>query len=98
MSVVTKELLQELGIQLQDEDYALLADHFDTTLQDRVIEEIVLELNPEQAHQLAEMQASSDDELLTWLHANVPELAIIVSDEVDILLGELAENSEAIGS
>ena len=74
MSVVTKELLQELGIQLQDEDYALLADHFDTTLQDRVIEEIVLELNPEQAHQLAQMQASSDGDLLTWLHANVPEL------------------------
>lgn len=98
MTVITKELLQELGINIHEEEYALLAEHFDTTLEKRVIDEIVLELDTDQAHKLAQMQASSDEALLVWLKSNVPNFSVIVSDEVDILIGELAENSESIGS
>lgn len=96
MSLLTKELLSDLGIELSEPDYESLSDHFDTTLQSRVIAEIVEELNPEQAQQLAAMQNASDEELLDWLRANVPSFSEIVSDEVDILLGELAESSEAL--
>lgn len=98
MALLNKQLLQDLGIQLNDQDYSLLEEHFETTLHERVINEVAFGLEPEQAQQLAAMQQASDDELLKWLSANVPDLADIVSDEVDILLGELAENSEAIGS
>lgn len=98
MALLNKQLLQDLGIQLNDQDYSLLEEHFETTLHERVINEVAFGLEPEQAQQLAAMQQASDDELLQWLSANVPDLADIVSDEVDILLGELAENSEAIGS
>lgn len=95
MSLLDKSLLQDLGIELTDQDYVLLEEHFDTTLRNRVIGEIVEELTPDQAAQLAQMQGATDEQLLEWLRANVPSFDEIVSDEVDILLGELAENSEA---
>ena len=96
MAILSKQLIQDLGIELNEQDYASLSEHFETTLQERVINEITMELSPEQAQELATMQSASDEDLLAWLQANVPDLAEIVSDEVDILLGELAENSEAI--
>lgn len=96
MALLSKELLINLGITLSDQDYELLAEHFESTLNERVINEIVLELSPEQATQLAGLEQASDDEVLAWLQINVPDVADIVSDEVDILLGELADNSDAI--
>ena len=96
MAILSKQLIQDLGIELNEQDYASLSEHFETTLQERVINEITMELSPEQAQELATMESASDEDLLAWLQANVTDLAEIVSDEVDILLGELAENSEAI--
>lgn len=96
MAILSKQLIQDLGIELNEQDYASLSEHFETTLQERVINEITMELSPEQAQELATMQSASDEDLLAWLQANVTDLPEIVSDEVDILLGELAENSEAI--
>ena len=96
MAILSKQFLEELGIELSEQDYTSLAEHFETTLQERVINEITMEISPEQAQELATKQSASEVDLLAWLQANVPDLAEIVSDEVDILLGELAENSEAI--
>jgi hypothetical protein len=96
MPLLSRTILENLGIELSDEDFASLAEHFETTLDERVFNEVVLELTPEQAEQLAAMQQSSDEDILGWLQANVPALSEIVADEVDILLGELAENSEAL--
>jgi len=98
MALLDRTVLNDLGIEMSDQDYELLAEHFETTLRTRVIGEIVEELTPEQAQQLADMQNASDDELLAWLQANVPDFKDIVSDEVDILLGELAENSESFNN
>lgn len=98
MALLDKTLLHDLGIELSDQDYQALEEHFDSTLRDRVIAEIVEELTAEQAEQLATMQNANDDQLQAWLTANVPNLGEIVSDEVDILLGELAEGSEAFNS
>lgn len=98
MALLDRTILNDLGIEMSDQDYELLAEHFETTLRTRVIGEIVEELTPEQAQQLADMQNASDDELLAWLQANVPDFKDIVSDEVDILLGELAENSESFNN
>jgi len=96
MPLLTPTLLENLGINLSEEHYQALAEHFETTLNERVINEIVLELSPEQAEQLATLQQAGDEEVLAWLKTNVPDMAEIVTDEVDILLGEIAENSEAI--
>jgi hypothetical protein len=98
MALLSKALLKDLGIELNDQDYQLLEEHFETTLRSRVIEEIVEELSPEQAQELATMQDQSDEQLLAWLQVNVLNFRDVVSDEVDILLGELAENSESFNS
>ena len=98
MALLDRQLLQDLGIQLSDQDFASLSEHFDTTLRERVIAEIVQELSPEQAQELAAMQDASDEQLLDWLRVNVLDFGDIVSDEVDILLGELAENSDAFSA
>jgi hypothetical protein len=98
MPILSRTLLEDLGINLSDADYQSLAEHFESTLEERVINEIVLELSPEQAEQLSHMQESSDDQIVDWVRANVPDFADIVSDEVDILLGELAEDSEKMAT
>jgi hypothetical protein len=98
MSLLDKALLNDLGIELSEQDYDSLAEHFDDTLQKRVIAEIVEELSVEHAEELATMQNTSEEQLQTWLTINVPSLREIVSDEIDILLGELAENTEAFTS
>jgi tRNA A37 N6-isopentenylltransferase MiaA len=98
MALLSKQILADMGIELHEQDYDSLAEHFDTTLRQRVIEEIVEELDEHQAQQLADMQNASDEELLEWLHANVLDFREIVSDEVDILLGEIAENADAFNN
>lgn len=96
MALLTPTLLANLGIELSEQDYQSLEQHIETTLNERVINEIVLELTPAQAQELANLNNASDDEIQVWLQANVQNLNEIVSDEIDILLGELAENSEAL--
>ena len=96
MAILTPDIVRNLGIELAEADMQSLAEHFEATLDERVINEIVLGLTPEQAQQLAELQQAVDDTILEWLQANVPDLADIVADEIDILLGELAESSETL--
>lgn len=98
MALLSREFLEQLGIQLDDQNYAALSAHFETTLYERVIAEIGEELTPEQAAELANLQSADDTSIQQWLTTNVPELQDIVSDEIDILLGEIAENSEQIAS
>lgn len=96
MAILTPDIVRNLGIELAEADMQSLAEHFEATLDERVINEIVLGLTPEQAQQLAGLQQAGDDTILEWLQANVPDLADIVADEIDILLGELAESSETL--
>lgn len=96
MSVITKEFIQELGLELDEATFASLAEHADSTLHERIINEVVEELTPEQAEELASLQSADDETLQQWLISNVPDLQEIVADEVDILLGEIAESSDTI--
>lgn len=63
-----------------------------------VTAEIVEELSPEQAQELAVMQNVSDEQSQTWLQASALDFGDIISDEIDILLGELAENSDTFNN
>ena len=92
IEIVDKKLLNDLGVKLNDRDFELLSHYMETELSRRVIDEITEELSAEQARQLAEMRGANDDQILEWLRASLPDFSDIVSDEVDILLGELAEN------
>lgn len=94
---ITKATLAAVGISIKPEDEATLLEHLNTTLQERVGLEITDSLDDSQLEALAALQESGDEAAIQqWLVANVPELNDIIKDEIDILLGELAENTDGI--
>jgi hypothetical protein len=94
---ITKESLINLGINLEGQDVDSLLAHLNDTLEERVGSEITESLDDTQLTILVEMQEkASDEEIGEWLKQNVPEFDQIVQDEIDIVLGELAENTDGI--
>lgn len=96
MSLLNRQFLQDIGIHLDNATYDSLAAHFEETLYQRVIEEVVVEMTPEKAEELTALKDSDESAVQQWLVANVPDLEEIVSDEIDILLGEIAESGEQL--
>lgn len=96
---ITQETLDALGIDLSGQDQEALLAHLNETLQERVGAEITEELDDKQLQNLIDMQDNAtEDEIAEWLEQAVPDLKDIVQDEIDILLGELAENSDGINA
>jgi hypothetical protein len=94
---ITLEHLTHLGINLEGKDTDSLLEHLNDSLQERVGTEITESLDDEKLEQLVEVQENgSDQDIADWLETNVPELKEIVQDEIDILLGELANSNEDI--
>ncbi|MDN5274179.1 MAG: hypothetical protein JWP06_80 [Candidatus Saccharibacteria bacterium] len=94
---ITKESLTNLGINLEGQDIDSLLVHLNDTLEERVGSEITESLNDVQLKTLVDMQEkATDEEIGEWLKQNVPEFEQIVQDEIDIVLGELAENTDGI--
>ncbi len=95
--LITRELLDEVGIELGDQDIDALLEHLNTSLEERVGAEITEYLEDDDLATFLDMQeTASDEELSNWLDTHVPELPQIVQEEIDILLGELAESTDAI--
>lgn len=91
---ITLEDLQSIGINLAEAESEATLTELNDTLNERIGTEITEALTDEQLEQLLELQKADDEVAVTqWLEANVPELAEIVSDERDILLGELADQA-----
>lgn len=96
-SLITAETLDEFDINLADQDVKSLLNHLNTTLEERIGSEITTALNDTQLAELAELQETATDEVIaSWLEHAVPELQQITQDEIDILLGELADSSRTI--
>jgi hypothetical protein len=94
---VTEDSLKKLGINLETQDITSLLSHLNETLEERVGAEITDALDDNQLQVLVDLQEkATDEEVGTWLQANVPEFEQIVQDEIDIILGELAENNDGI--
>lgn len=94
---ITQSTLDELGIDFSGQDQKALLAHLNDTLQERVGTEIADSLDDEQLKTLLDLQESATEEVLgEWLETTVPEFKQIVQDEIDILLGELAENGDDI--
>lgn len=95
--IITKELLDEAGIDLKDQDVDALLAHLNQALEERVGTEITESLDDKQLEELLAVQENgNDEEVGSWLDKNVPELQEITQDEIDILLGELSENADSI--
>lgn len=94
---ITKETLDAFGISLQGHDEASLLEHLNDTLKERIGTEIAALLDDARLNELLDLQeTASDDQVGDWLAQNVPELPQIVQDEIDILMGELADNTDSI--
>lgn len=97
--IITKDLLDEAGINLAGQNVDTLLAHLNQTLEERVGTEITESLSDEQLEELLTLQENgSDEEVGAWLDQNVPELQEITQDEIDILLGELAENADGVNA
>jgi hypothetical protein len=94
--LLNKKFLEDIGVTLDDQTYAALSQHYEETLNDRVISEIVDELDERQLEELNNLKGGSTDILQQWLQENVPQLDEIIEDEIAILLGEIAENSDIL--
>ena len=95
MTVITRQLLADIGISLDDAAYVQFTEQYEAELDNRIVNEIVDELDTEQLRELSRFKDSDDDAgLQRWLIENVPDLDKIVEEEMAILLGEIAENSE----
>lgn len=94
--LLSKELLGQIGVAIAPENLELLSEHFETTLDERVTNELIAELSDEQVDELATLRGGTDEELAAWLKQNVPDLKEIIEDETAILLGELAEHGDSL--
>lgn len=97
MIQITKQDLLELGIDLNEAELDALLAHANEELSLRVGNEILLSLSDEQIQEYKSLAASGNTEQVSgWLAKNVPELEAIVFDEIDILLGDIAEDSHKL--
>lgn len=96
---ITEAMIRELGVDLDDQDINSLLDHLNETLEDRIGQEIADALDDDKLQTLLDLQeTASDEEVGTWMKANVPEFEEVVQDEIDILLGEVAENAGGVNN
>lgn len=96
---ITQSTLDALGIDLSGQDLDALLVHLNDTLQERVGTEIADSLDDEQLKTLLDLQETASEEALgEWLEKTVPDFQQLVQDEIDIILGELAENSDDINT
>jgi hypothetical protein len=94
---ITKETLDAFGISLEGHDETSLLEHLNDTLKERIGTEIAALLDDTRLNELLDLQETAGDEQVgDWLTQNVPELPQIVQDEIDILMGELADNTDSI--
>lgn len=94
--LLNKKFLQSIGVSIEDHVFEALSEHYEETLTERVISEIVDELDEAQLKQLHELKAADPETLNQWLASTVPELDEIVEDEIAILLGEIAGSAEKL--
>jgi hypothetical protein len=94
---ITKESLTALGIQLSDDNATSLLTHLNETVEERIGAEITEQLDDAQLEELVKLQeSSSDEEVGKWISEHVPEFRDIVQDNIDIVIGELADSSDDV--
>lgn len=98
VTIVTKAQLNSIGINLPEDQMQALIQHVEDTINSQIGEEIVESLDDGQLKELVQMQDNDApaEEIDAWIRARVPEYDEIIEDNVAIVLGELADNSDAI--
>lgn len=95
-ALLSRDFLESIGVNLDERTYESLSRHYEDTLNERVINEIVGELDTDQLTELTALKGGDSDNLRKWLVANIPRLDEIIENEIAILMGEVAESSDKI--
>lgn len=94
---ITEATLNEMGIILDAEKMTSLLGHLDDELNERVGTALLEELSSEQIDEYNKLSETSDDDQIgEWLSLKIPEYKQIVQDEIDIMLGSVAEKAEEL--
>jgi hypothetical protein len=97
--LITPEMLAQTGIIIADNEVEAYLDLMNDTLTERIGEAITESLTDEQLDTLSSLEeTASDEQLNDWLRKNVTDMDTIIQDEIDIILGDAAENSGTINS
>lgn len=94
MSGLSKHFIESIGVTMDDSTFNLFKEHFEDTLMHRVAKHITDDLDDQQTQQLEPLLKSHDEQAWQWLLQNIPNIKELIQREVDILLSELAENSD----
>ena len=94
-NTITIESLEQFGIDTSRSDIDSFLTHLNELLEVRLGVEITELLDDTKLDELLIIQESDDEKALgDWIQTNVPDIERVVQDEIDILLGEVAENSD----
>ena len=93
-----QEKVAALKNKAKEDQMQALIQHVEDTINSQIGEEIVESLDDDQLKELVQMQDNDApaEEIDAWIRARVPEYDEIIEDNVAIVLGELANNSDAI--
>lgn len=92
--LITPQLIVSAGIELAPDELDSYVDELNDMLMERIGEAVAETLADDELKELTRLQETADDESLNeWLNENVPELNEIIQDEIDILLGDIAEEN-----
>lgn len=94
--LLSKRFLASIGVTLDEQTYQALSEHYEETLNTRIIEAITEELDERQLEELSRLKTADQQLLDTWLATNVPQLDTIIEGEVAILMGDIAEGADNI--
>ena len=96
---ITQDLLKTLGITLDDANADSLIAHMNETVEERIGAEITESLDDTQLEELVKLQeTASDEEIGKWIATNVSDYQQIVQDNMDSVIGELAEGADHVNA
>lgn len=94
---INAEVIRTLGITLKPSEEKQLLKDMEQELEVRIGEAIVELLDDVSLKELVKITETGDqDAVKQWVMVKLPDYEAIVTDEYDILLGELAEGAETL--
>lgn len=89
---ITKDALLSLGVDASDAEITATLNKLNEKVAEKVGDEIIESLTPDDVQTLVDMQdIASDKELGDWIVERVPDYEEIVQSTVDFVIGEYAD-------
>lgn len=94
---IEESVLVEMGINLKENEMIAFLERINNELNDRVGTELLEELSIEKIDEYNVFAQTADPmQIGQWLYDEIPEFNEIIQDEIDIMLGDIAEDVEGI--